>query len=556
MPLSILAVFDDLIRCSTLLPAASCESEFLQVTINQEECCKKWLDAVHEIEELKIRLGKQEKNISNFEKRLQRAQHMVDTEQQRRRKAEKYIRELEFKLQKMRSLLNTELGFEAYELFSFLYSDGSTSDVPRHVRSRCSSGYTRSTESLLSELDVAGFEDDLNLSLTNSRKKWRKHKPCAAVQEPDGCKNSHSLTAEYIQLDEALKSRDGVPKENVIVEDEELTTNDKKDAIDSRSICSSRTLVLDPPKTDLAKLNTVKSTATLNPLGTNALSSRQHVFCSKTALNFETCSYCFERVKFGKMLIRCEDCRALCHPKCKDKVPLPCVPVGHNMRPRGHVMGVLSDYAPPTSPMVPSLIVHCVNEVDLRGLNEVGIYRISGSEREVKELKEKFLRGNGAPSLSGLDIHTVCCTVKDFLRSLKEPLVTNLLWHDFVIAASISDPEFSRALMYQAISQLPQPNRDTLAFLIMHLQRVADCPDCKMPESNIARVFGPTIVGYSTCNPEAEEILGSAKKQEAVVKCLLSLPTYYWSNFLHVEFEPELSPSPTCLVSPCSKFFH
>jgi predicted HAD superfamily phosphohydrolase len=50
-------------------------------------------------------------------------------------------------------------------------------------------------------------------------------------------------------------------------------------------------------------------------------------------------------------------------------------------------MGTISDYAPSTAPMVPSLIVHCVNEVDLRGLNEVGIYRIPGSEKEVRELK-------------------------------------------------------------------------------------------------------------------------------------------------------------------------
>jgi hypothetical protein len=52
-------------------------------------------------------------------------------------------------------------------------------------------------------------------------------------------------------------------------------------------------------------------------------------------------------------------------------------------------MGTISDYAPSTAPMVPSLIVHCVNEVDRRGLNEVGIYRIPGSEKDVRELKVK-----------------------------------------------------------------------------------------------------------------------------------------------------------------------
>lgn len=37
--------------------------------------------------------------------------------------------------------------------------------------------------------------------------------------------------------------------------------------------------------------------------------------------------------------------------------------------------------------MIPSLIVHCVNEVELRGLTEIGIYRVPGSEKDVKSLK-------------------------------------------------------------------------------------------------------------------------------------------------------------------------
>lgn len=37
--------------------------------------------------------------------------------------------------------------------------------------------------------------------------------------------------------------------------------------------------------------------------------------------------------------------------------------------------------------MVPALVVHCTNEVENRGLSEVGIYRVPGSEKDVKELK-------------------------------------------------------------------------------------------------------------------------------------------------------------------------
>lgn len=44
-----------------------------------------------------------------------------------------------------------------------------------------------------------------------------------------------------------------------------------------------------------------------------------------------------------------------------------------------------------TSPMIPSLVVHCIREIESRGLSEVGIYRVPGSERDVKGLKVCFL---------------------------------------------------------------------------------------------------------------------------------------------------------------------
>lgn len=41
--------------------------------------------------------------------------------------------------------------------------------------------------------------------------------------------------------------------------------------------------------------------------------------------------------------------------------------------------------------MVPALVVHCTNEVENRGLSEVGIYRVPGAEKDVKELKVRFV---------------------------------------------------------------------------------------------------------------------------------------------------------------------
>lgn len=49
--------------------------------------------------------------------------------------------------------------------------------------------------------------------------------------------------------------------------------------------------------------------------------------------------------------------------------------------------GSIAEYAPCTPPMVPALLVHCVNEIERRGLTERGLYRLSGADKDVKRLK-------------------------------------------------------------------------------------------------------------------------------------------------------------------------
>lgn len=48
---------------------------------------------------------------------------------------------------------------------------------------------------------------------------------------------------------------------------------------------------------------------------------------------------------------------------------------------------MIADYVPSTHPMVPAIIQHCVKEIEARGLNEHGIYRVPGSDREIRALK-------------------------------------------------------------------------------------------------------------------------------------------------------------------------
>ena len=106
--------------------------------------------------------------------------------------------------------------------------------------------------------------------------------------------------------------------------------------------------------------------------------------------------------------------------------------------------------------MVPALVVYCVKEIEARGLGEVGLYRIPGSEREVRDFKEKFSMGRGCPNLYHLDIHTLTGVVKEFLRTLREPLIPTNMWHLFTQAASKPDMTDGESELYQVLLKVCQ----------------------------------------------------------------------------------------------------
>ncbi|XP_028847238.1 rac GTPase-activating protein 1 isoform X2 [Denticeps clupeoides] len=286
----------------------------------------------------------------------------------------------------------------------------------------------------------------------------------------------------------------------------------------------------------------------------------QHVFLNKTVIRPETCVPCGKRIRFGKMALKCRDCRVVAHPECKRMCTEQCCPIAHGNPPATE--DTLESFAPFTRPRVPLLIVQCVSEIEKRGLEEKGVYRVPGGERMVKELRERYISRKGSLMLNKVDdIHVVCGLLKDFFRKLKEPLVTFRLHKTFMEAGEILDDDNSAALMFQAIGELPPPNRDTLAFLMLHLQRVMQSPPCQMDKNNLSRVFGPTIVGHGMAEPCPMTIMKDTNIQPKVMARLLSFSAEYWKGILGTEGDQVISsatevntneqtPAKDCMFTP------
>ena len=171
------------------------------------------------------------------------------------------------------------------------------------------------------------------------------------------------------------------------------------------------------------------------------------------------------------------------------------------------------------------------------GIDLEGIYRKSGGNSQIQLIKEGFERNNDYDiSDPDLDINAVTSTLKQYFRKLPTPLITFEVYDKLLDTAlpNLSNPETHRDIdpshpahpsnpnnhaykvssMRHAINELPPRHRDTLEFLVFHLERVIEQErENLMTSLNVAVVFAPTIM-----RPEslAREMQDTQAKNAAV----------------------------------------
>ncbi|KFO72685.1 rac GTPase-activating protein 1 [Cuculus canorus] len=542
--LSLRRLCDQLMRQVEVLSEGN-ECQFIQLAKNFEEYRRKLQKAEHELDRYKDLLMKAEAERSALDVKLKHARNQVDVEIKRRQKAEMDCEKLERQIQLIRELLmcdasgSIQLSEEQKSALAFLNRPRVSVEGPG--RKKLST--IDESGSILSDISFDKTDESLDwdssvVKAVRLKRRGKRRSSRQFIEGPPGPqKKTRSIGSTVDQGNESI-----VAKTTLMVPNDggpiEAISTIQTVPYSLRSQRKSGPLQAWSSESSIgSKQLESKSESDVPSTPKNNGGVRLHDFVSKTVIKPESCVPCGKRVKFGKISLKCRDCRVVTHPECRERCPLPCIPTLTGTPVRVGE-GTLMDFVPSTPPMIPSIIVHCVNEIEQRGLHETGLYRISGCDKTVRELKEKFLRGKNTPLLSKVDdIHAICSLLKEFLRSLKEPLLTFRLNKTFMEAAEIPDEDNSVAAMYQALGELPQANRDTLAFLMVHLQRVARSPETKMDVANLAKVFGPTIVAHAVPDPDPMTLLQDTKRQPKVVERLLLLPMDYWSQLMMVEQE-------------------
>uniref|UniRef100_A0A8C1UGS8 BCR activator of RhoGEF and GTPase n=1 Tax=Cyprinus carpio TaxID=7962 RepID=A0A8C1UGS8_CYPCA len=146
---------------------------------------------------------------------------------------------------------------------------------------------------------------------------------------------------------------------------------------------------------------------------------------------------------------------------------------------------------------VPYIVRQCLEEIERRGMEEVGIYRVSGVATDIQALKTAFDTNNKDVSvmMSEMDVNAIAGTLKLYFRELPEPLFTDELYPNFAGGIALSDSVAKESCMLNLLLSLPEPNLVTFLFLLDHLKRIAEKESVnKMSLHNLATVFGPTLL--------------------------------------------------------------
>ncbi|PHH86821.1 hypothetical protein CDD83_9703 [Cordyceps sp. RAO-2017] len=145
---------------------------------------------------------------------------------------------------------------------------------------------------------------------------------------------------------------------------------------------------------------------------------------------------------------------------------------------------------------IPTVVTRCIEEVELRGMDQEGIYRKTGGNSQVNMIKDGFDKSDNFDiSDPDLDITAITSVLKQYFRRLPTPLLTFDVYERVLESNAIADETERCDHLRRTFTSMPERHKDCLEFLIFHLSRVAKRePENLMSPKNLAVVFAPTIM--------------------------------------------------------------
>ncbi|KAI8365580.1 Rho GTPase activation protein [Blakeslea trispora] len=179
---------------------------------------------------------------------------------------------------------------------------------------------------------------------------------------------------------------------------------------------------------------------------------------------------------------------------------------------------------------VPLVVRLCIEQVEARGLDTVGIYRLSGQTTAIQKYKAQFNSCHEKIKLDQEnDINVITGLLKLYFRELKNPLLTFENYDRLIEAARLQDYDERMFRLKSIIQILPLANYRVLKYLIKHLETVSlQSQVNKMEASNLALIFSMGLL-----RPKNDDISASVLQSDLaskVIECMITHAAWFFDH--------------------------
>uniref|UniRef100_A0AAG5DXB1 Rho-GAP domain-containing protein n=1 Tax=Anopheles atroparvus TaxID=41427 RepID=A0AAG5DXB1_ANOAO len=196
----------------------------------------------------------------------------------------------------------------------------------------------------------------------------------------------------------------------------------------------------------------------------------------------------------------------------------------------------LRDHLKATNRKIAYVIELCVCTLLEKGLYEEGLLRVGCASSKLRRMISAINANYVAPPLADkyCDPHVVAGVLKNYLRSLPDPLLTYEFYPKFVQAAQKPNETQRKAAILDVINQLPKENYDNLRYLTKFLSYLAEKnQENKMSTQNIAIVMSPNLLW----SPKEDENYLDKVNTTATVNTIVEALVADWAFFFDGEVQ-------------------
>ncbi|KAM9481373.1 SLIT-ROBO Rho GTPase-activating protein 1 isoform 4-T4 [Clarias gariepinus] len=182
--------------------------------------------------------------------------------------------------------------------------------------------------------------------------------------------------------------------------------------------------------------------------------------------------------------------------------------------------GSLEAFIKDSGQVIPRVVESCIRFINLYGLQHQGIFRVSGSQVEVNDIKNSFERGNDplTDDEDNHDINSVAGVLKLYFRGLENPLFPKERFNDLISSIRIENL-YDRALYLRKILlTVPRSVLIVMRYLFAFLNHLSQYSDENMMDPyNLAICFGPTLMP----TPDTQDQVSCQAHVNEVIKTII-----------------------------------